>query len=228
MISFHEVSFGYDKTLVLQKATFEVAKREFVAVVGPNGGGKTTAMQLLLGFLKPQYGEIQCGVPRKKIGYMPQSPLLDKSFPITTLEVVLTGALTRLTWYGAMPQAVIDEAMHHLEELGIADFAKAPAGSLSGGQMQRALLARALMNSPDLLILDEPTANIDAHTEEKIFDFLGGLDVTLLVVTHNFDAVMHYAKRVLIFQNDVTEVAPKDVCEHFALGLYHKPEVKDE
>jgi len=229
-IIFNQLSFSYDSIEVLKKASFEINKGEYVGIVGPNGGGKTTAIKLMLGFLVPSSGSVKVlgGSPvsaRTKIGYVPQINAYDKDFPISVMEVVLTGSLEKLNWRGKFPKEEREKAKGLLTEVGLQGFEEHSFGSLSGGQAQKALIVRALMCDPDILLLDEPTANVDAKSEEAIFAYLKGLQgkKTILIVTHNFDAIIQNVERVLCFQHEVSSMLPKDVCEHFTIGMYHKP-----
>ncbi|MCB1085374.1 MAG: metal ABC transporter ATP-binding protein [Chlamydiia bacterium] len=228
-ISFQNVSFSYQTTCIIKNASFTVDAGEYVGVIGPNGGGKTTALKLMLGFLSPQKGEVKVfGKPpkeeRQKVGYVPQINAYDKDFPISVLEVVLMGTLGKLSAWGKYPKGVREKGRALLEMVEVVGLENQPFGSLSGGQAQKVLIARALMSDPDILLLDEPTANVDAHSEEAIFNMLNTLKgkKTILIVTHNFDAIMKNVERVLCFQHEVSSIAPKDVCEHFAMGMYHK------
>jgi len=229
-ITFNQLSFSYDSIDVLKKVSFKINKGEYVGIVGPNGGGKTTAIKLMLGFLVPNNGSVKVlgGSPvlaRTKIGYVPQINAYDKDFPISVMEVVLTGSLAKLNWRGKFPKGERERAKKLLTEVGLQGFENRPFGSLSGGQAQKVLIIRALMCDPDILLLDEPTANVDAKSEEAIFAYLKGLQgkKTILIVTHNFDAIIQNVERVLCFQHEVSSMLPKDVCAHFAIGMYHKP-----
>lgn len=192
-------------------------------MIGPNGGGKTTALQLMLGFLSPKKGKVTVQAPLTKIGYVPQTNACDKAFPISVLEVVCMGSLSELKWWGVFPKETKMRALKLLEDLGCKGLEKRPFGSLSGGQAQKVLIARSLMCDPEILLLDEPTANIDAQSEHSIFAYLKTFQgkKTILIVTHNFDAIMKNVERVLCFQQEVSSMNPQDVCKHFTLGMYH-------
>jgi len=230
-ISFENLSFSYDSIDVLKNVSFKVEKGEYMGIIGPNGGGKTTAIKLMLGFLNPKKGKVRIlgGKPasaRPKIGYVPQVNAYDKDFPISVLEVILTGSLTKLSWRGRFPKSEPEKAKRLLKEVGLEGYEARAFGSLSGGQAQKVLIARALMCDPEILLLDEPTANVDVQSEEAIFSYLKTLKgkKTILIVTHNFDAILKNVERVLCFQQEVSSMLPKDVCEHFALGMYHSVE----
>ncbi|MDJ0652181.1 MAG: metal ABC transporter ATP-binding protein [Simkaniaceae bacterium] len=223
VIKFEKLSFSYGTVDVLRDVTLEIKRGEYIGVIGPNGGGKTTALKLMLGFLSPKKGIVSMGVPPTKIGYVPQMNAYDKEFPISVLEVVSTGSLSKLKWWGGLPAEEKGRAKKLLKDLGCLGLEGRLFGHLSGGQAQKVLIARALMCDPEILLLDEPTANIDAESEQAIFAYLKTLQgkKTLLIVTHNFDAILKNVERVLCFQQKVSSMKPRDVCKHFTLGMYH-------
>ncbi len=223
VIKFKKLSFSYGTVDVLRDVTLEVKQGEYIGVIGPNGGGKTTALKLILGFLSPKKGTVSVDVQPTKIGYVPQINAYDKEFPISVLEVVLTGSLTKLKWWGGLPGQEKVRAKKLLKDVGCGGLEERPFGSLSGGQAQKVLIARALMCDPEVLLLDEPTANIDAESEQAIFAYLKTLQgkKTILIVTHNFDAIIKNVERVLCFQHEVSSMKPQDVCNHFTIGMYH-------
>lgn len=207
---------------VLQKICLQIPRGEFVGIIGPNGGGKTTLLKLIMGFLKPAQGKIQV---RGKIGYVPQAHRTDRDFPITVYELVLLGALSQMTFWGMVPNEVKKQALEWIDRLGLSAHKNKVFGSLSGGLAQRALVARALLSDPDVLLLDEPTANIDAPSTAVLMDLLESLrgKKTILIVTHDLKTIIEKVDRVLCVQEEISSFLPKEVCEHFALGLYHTP-----
>ncbi|MCB1116784.1 MAG: ATP-binding cassette domain-containing protein [Chlamydiia bacterium] len=223
LLSFQDLSFSYGSIEVLKNVNLEVHQGEYIGIIGPNGGGKTTALQLILGFLKPRKGMVHLECPSTKIGYVPQINAYDKAFPISVLEVVLMGSLGKLSWMGTLPKEEKERARLLLKEVGCAHLEKRAFGTLSGGQAQKVLIARALMCDPELLLLDEPTANIDAESEGAIFAYLKTLQgkKTIMIVTHNFDAIVKNVERVICFQQEVSSMKPQEVCKHFTIGMYH-------
>lgn len=222
--------FSYEKLLILDDISVRIKQGEFVAIFGPNGGGKTTFLKLLLGLLKPNRGTIRIfGKPteqiRERIGYVPQFKLFDKQFPISVLEVVLQGCLSKLNWWGQFPKAARLQAKEALAKVHLEHKADAAFGTLSGGQMQRALIARSLVSKPDLLLLDESTSSIDAETEHAIYQLLLELKgkITIIMVTHDLSHLVDKADQFLCIQKQMIRYQPKEVCEHFAVGLYHPP-----
>lgn len=230
VISCEHVSFRYQKDPILQDVSFTVNQGEFLGIIGPNGGGKTTLLKLIMGFLTPSEGQIQIfgAMPNdsgQRLAYVPQNLRFDKQFPISVIELVLSGRLSHLPWYGLYSPR--DHVLAHeaLEYVGLADFKNQPFGKLSGGQMQRTLIARALVSKPQILLLDEPTASVDAQAEADIYALLTSLkgQMTILMVTHDLKATIDLVGRVLCVQRSITAYTPQEVCEHFAMGLYHPP-----
>lgn len=228
-----KVCFSYQETLVLKDISFRVHPGEFIGMIGPNGGGKTTLLKLIMGFIKPLSGKISIfGEPpafaQQQISYVPQSLRFDKQFPISVLELVMGGRLAHLPWYGIFSKADKDAAIAALECVGMADFQNRSFGNLSGGQAQRTLIARALASDPHLLLLDEPTASVDAQAESDIYAILKGLQgkITIVMVTHNLRAAIELVERVVCVQQTAVALNPQEVCEHFAFGLYHAPLIK--
>lgn len=221
-IEIDDLFFSYEGVNVLQRVNLYIQKGEFIGIMGPNGGGKTTLLKLLMGFLRPTTGTVQV---EAKISYVPQAHRTDRDFPIAVSELILLGALSKTTFWGTYPAEVKEKANELMDQLGLTAHKNKVFGSLSGGLAQRALLARALLSDPDLILLDEATANIDAASTRVIFEILEGLKgkKTILLVTHDLKTIIERVDRVLCVQGEVTSILPKDVCEHFALGLYHTP-----
>ena len=211
VIDLQAVDFSYGAVPVLSAIDLHVLEGEFLGVVGPNAGGKSTLLKLILGLLEPQAGSIRVldHNPRsasRMLGYVPQYPGFPRDFPITVEQVVQLGRLgvnRPAGWRGALWPARLsradrDAARAALAEVEAVDVATREIGSLSGGQLQRVLLARALVGEPRILILDEPTANIDQRMESEIFDLLKLLNarMTILVVSHDVAFVSQYVNRV--------------------------------
>lgn len=226
----NNLSFSYQETPVLRNISFTIQEGRFVGMIGPNGGGKTTLLKLILGFLHSNQGKIEVfgkspADARNRMAYVPQSLRFDKEFPLSTLELVLQGRLSHLPWYGSFKRKDNEMALEALNLVGLSDLKNRPFGSLSGGQAQRALVARALASEPRLLILDEPTANVDSQAEAEIYGILKKLqgEITILMVTHNLQAAVELVDDVICVQNTAFSVDPQRLCEHYALGLYHAP-----
>ncbi|MBD3393598.1 MAG: ATP-binding cassette domain-containing protein [Chitinivibrionales bacterium] len=203
VVAFRNVCFSYTDTEVLHDVSFSVEPGSFVGVVGPNGGGKTTLLRLILGLEKPDKGGISVfgGDPqhaRHRIGYMTQHMLYDERFPATVLDIALMGRAGRHAWG---PYTVEDRraARDALSRVGMAAGESRPFASLSGGQQQRVLIAQALAVEPEVLLLDEPTANVDIEGEGAIHELLDSLANTLTVisVSHNVNTVLRSVSHVM-------------------------------
>lgn len=232
-IQVENLFFSYNESPIIDNASFVVNQGEFIGVIGPNGGGKTTLIRLLLGLLTPQKGKILIdGHPPKaglgSMAYVPQTLRFDRLFPISVLEMVLMGLLSKLPWYGRYSHEDKKKALEALRLMQLEHKANSPVGSLSTGQLQRALIARALVCDPQILLLDEPTASVDQSSEEMIYQILNSLkgSKTILMVTHDLDAIISQFERVICVQTQVSTLEREAVCEHFAIGLYHKPLVQ--
>ena len=222
LIDIRSLNFSYGSTPTLSGINLQIEDGEFLGIVGPNAGGKSTLLKLILGMLDPQSGNIRVlgstpRAARRQLGYVPQYPTFSRDFPITVEQVVQLGRLGRWQkagwWQALMPSRVSrddrDAVCSALEEVEAGDLARRQIGSLSGGQLQRVLLARALVSEPRILILDEPTANIDQRLEGEIFDLLKRLNerMTILVVSHDVAFISHYVKRVACVNSTL-------VCHH--------------
>ncbi len=214
VISIRGLTFSYGESPVLDTVNLEILDREFIGLVGPNAGGKSTLLKLVLGILEPQWGEIRVlgRTPRqavRRVGYVPQFPTFPRDFPICVEQVVLLGRLgtgPMLGWYRSSDHAAARRVLAEVEALDLVDRR---IGTLSGGQLQRVLLARALVSEPAILILDEPTANIDQRMEGDIFDLLARLNerLTILVVSHDIAFISGYVDRVACLNRTL-------VCHH--------------
>jgi zinc transport system ATP-binding protein len=203
VIELGHVGFAYEALPVLEDVTLEVSRGEFLGLVGPNAGGKSTLLKLILGLLRPQRGRIRVlgQTPRKarrRLGYVPQYPSFPRDFPIDVLSVVLMGRLGTTTRFAGWSKDDRAIARRTLIDVEAGDLITKPVGSLSGGQLQRVLLARALVSEPEALILDEPTANIDHRLEGEIFELLARLNdqLTIIVVSHDIGFISGYVSRV--------------------------------
>ncbi len=227
VIKIQKLNFCYKVKPILLDVNLNIEENDFIGIIGPNGGGKTTLLKLIMGMLKPHTGSIKIfnknpKEARDKIGYVPQQYNLDKFFPITNLELVLLGFLTK-SKFGFFTKKQKQKAKDLLEKVGLKEFIDKPFGKLSGGQAQRVLIARSLISDPKILILDEPTASIDPESEKAIFDILikSNKKRTILMVSHDLNTIIKEVNKVITVQKNVTVMTPQMVCKHFALGLYH-------
>jgi zinc transport system ATP-binding protein len=203
VISFDQVSYAYGHSNVLEDITLEIEEEEFFGVIGPNAAGKSTLLKLMLGMLKPDSGEISVlGKSPKQasqnIGYVPQFPSFPRNFPIKVMDVVLLGCIGKSKKMGGFSKRDRDIALESLRVVESAELVNTPIQDLSGGQVQRMLIARALASQPEILILDEPTANIDVQAEENIFSLLKKYNehMTIIVVSHDIAFISGYVNRV--------------------------------
>ncbi|UCG27707.1 MAG: ATP-binding cassette domain-containing protein [Bacteroidales bacterium] len=202
LLELKEVSAGYDEDIVLRNVNLSVEERDFIGIIGPNGGGKTTLLKIILGLLKPVKGEtryFEVGVDKMStIGYLPQSFELDRKFPISVQEVVLSGLMNQKKLYQRYTRKEKELAYSLLDEMGIRNIWKKPLGELSGGQLQRTLLCRAIISSPSLLILDEPSTYVDNKFEGELFEKLKYLNerMAIIVVSHDIGMISCYIKTI--------------------------------
>jgi zinc transport system ATP-binding protein len=200
--------FSYNGDAVLADVSFAIDQFEFTSVVGPNGGGKTTLLKLILGLLRPNRGTIRVlgkspEQARPKIGYVPQQFQFDYKFPVRVIDVVLMGRLTG--WRGLFSREDRRVALRALEQVELSDLGRRHIAELSGGQRQRVLIARALATEPLLLLLDEPTAHIDMAAQQEFYTFIERLkeQLTILMVTHDVAFVAPFVKSVLCVNRSV-------------------------
>jgi zinc transport system ATP-binding protein len=205
-----DVYFAYDVRPIIEGAHLHVEKYDFVAIVGPNGGGKTTLLKLMLGLLHPTRGKVRVfgGAPesaRPRMGYVAQYINIDPSFPVNVLDVVLMGRLGKTLRIGPYRKADKEAAREALREVEMSELRHRPFSALSGGQRQRVLIARALASEPDLLLLDEPTSNLDVHVERQIYELLAELNkrLTVVLVSHNLQFVSKFVKTVACVKQKV-------------------------
>jgi len=198
-----KLTVGYEGETVIENVDLDVKHGEFFGLIGPNGGGKSTLLKAVLGLLEPISGRIRIyGEPpevgRRFVGYVPQYSTFDRDFPITVRNVVLMGRRRNKgikPWYSGEDKKAVREA---LEDVGLLDFRDHPVGELSGGQKQRVLIARALAGLPRMLLLDEPTASVDARVEEGLYKLLRDLnrDVTIILVTHDIGIISQHVDTI--------------------------------
>jgi zinc transport system ATP-binding protein len=203
------VSFSYNGEPVLSRVYFKIFPLDLVSLIGPNGGGKTTLFRLLLGLLRPGHGTIRIfdqppERARTRVGYVPQYARFDPRFPISVRDVVAMGRLGNLRT-GPYRSSDKEAAQEALEEAGLAELGSRPFSDLSGGQRQRVLIARALASKPELLLLDEPTANVDRTAETKLYELLRKLNrrLTILMASHDVGFVTKFVKQCLCVNRNV-------------------------
>jgi len=225
------LSVYYGRTPALVSVRLDVADGEYLGIIGPNGGGKSTLLKAILGLVPIDSGTVQVygksnGHKRELIGYVPQFNSLDKRFPITLFEVVLTGHLRQgispFYRYSAKDKEMTFEL---LERVGIADLAKRRISDLSGGEFQRMLIARALAVQPRLLLLDEPTASVDAVSRDRIYTLLADLNqkMTIILVTHDLLAISSQVHRLACLNGTLVYHGEPELTESIVNNLYGCP-----
>jgi len=224
------IYFRYDDLTVLEDICLTIRDKDFLGIVGPNGSGKSTLLKLILGLLSPQQGTIKVfgSIPaeaRLKIGYVPQFATFDRNFPITVLNTVLQGRLGTTRMLFGYTRQDREAARQSLAEVEILDLEQRPLTALSGGQLQRVLIARALTCNPEALILDEPTAHIDPKVEEGIFELLKRLNerLTVIVVSHDVGFITRYITRVACLNRRLVCHPAKELTGKMIEELYGGP-----
>ncbi len=207
IIQIQNLDVNYEFVNALSNITFNVHQGEFLGIIGPNGGGKTTLIKTILGLIKPTKGQVELAKD-VILGYVPQVTTFDRSFPISVGEVILTGHLPRNSKLFYKPNAEVKTHVKNvMTRLGIEDLFDRQIGELSGGQTQKVLIARALMNHPTVLILDEPTAGVDSDSRKTIYEMLKKLNetMTILIISHHTEQLMPFLDRV-IYINKKTHI----------------------
>jgi zinc transport system ATP-binding protein len=227
IVELENVSFSYDGLPVLENVNLRVPERDFLSIVGPNAGGKTTLLKLMLGLLKPQKGTVRVfgDAPeraRSLIGYMPQQASMDLLFPVTVMDVVLMGRLGNGKHLGFYRKRDRDAAEDIIRKLEVYDVRNRHFSALSGGQRQRVLIARALVSHPRLLLLDEPTSNIDVTIETELFEVLYHLNrqITIVLVTHDLGFVSQHVKNVACVNRRVVVHATSEITGEIIQEVY--------
>ena len=206
MIHFHNLTLGYDRHPVIHHLHGEVAAGSLLAVIGPNGGGKSTLLKGILGQLAPLGGEIQLGVAREEIGYLPQQSRIDRQFPITVREVVAMGLWRHCGLFGRLAHSQRARVDAALERVGLENMAESRLEALSGGQLQRALFARLWLQESRLMLLDEPFSAIDSQTTEDLLGLLHEWQQkgrTVLAVLHDMTQVSRHFPESLLLAREV-------------------------
>ena len=230
------VSFSYGRQPVLDCVSFTIAPGEFVALAGPNGSGKTTLVRVLLDLAKPSAGEVRLfgSAPSKlrarwRVGYVPQRSMVPEQFPVTVHEIVASGRLAKRGWARRLGPGDQTEVDHALAAVGLSDLAEARLSQLSGGQQQRCFIARALVNRPDLLVLDEPVAGVDAESQERFRDSLVHMvrehGTAVLLVSHELGAVADDLDRIILLRAGkvIFDGSPTDLtASGVSLGIHRQ------
>ena len=221
---------GYNGKTILRDINFTINSGDFIGIIGPNGGGKTTLLKVLLDIIEPIRGEIIKGEKisvsgSKSIGYLPQYSDFDRRFPVTIEDIVLSGFITRGKLFQRYKAEEKSRAKSLMKEMGIYSIRKSPASEISGGQLQRALLCRALASDPDLLILDEPNTYVDNQFEHELYDRLvkyNNQGKAILLVTHDVGTVSYYIKTIACV-NETLHYHNSNIITEKQLASYNCP-----
>jgi zinc transport system ATP-binding protein len=224
------LTVNYGKIQALKKLNFVIEDGDYIGIIGPNGGGKSTMMKTILGLIKPNDGEISyCGTTIKKsgikMGYVPQITDVNRQFPITVEEVVLTGRMERkilpMFKYSKEDYESVDQV---LETVGLKDLRTRQINELSGGEFQKMIIARALTMKPDILFLDEPTAMVDVMSQRQIFSLIKKLsnDITIVLITHHVQMIAKHVKKLIYLdKNIIAEGDPNQVYQYAYIKPVH-------
>ena len=213
IITFSQATINYQQRAALEDISLDVYQGEFIGIIGPNGSGKTTLLKSILGLVRPSKGSVQifdCACHKlrchhkAKIGYIPQKGQIDPNFPVTVTETVMMGRYSSLGLFNrpSKPDKGLVETA--LTEVGMTGYEDAPLGHLSGGQQQRVLIARALVQQPEVLLMDEPTTGIDPPTQHSIIRLISNLhknlNLTILLVTHDINMISPFVDRIALLK----------------------------
>lgn len=225
IIQLKNVSTGYNHSIVLRNVTIDISKDDFIGVIGPNGGGKTTFIKLILGLLPPFSGSLKVNLAKNEtIGYVPQHNLFDNKFPIKAIDVVLSGLLTQKGLFGRYKSTDFKKAEAQLEQNGIQHLKNKNIGELSGGEMQKVFLSRALISSPKLLILDEPNTYVDSDFEGELYERLKELnkEMAILLISHDIGIISAHVKSIACINKDF-HYHPSNKISNEQLASYNCP-----
>ena len=227
IVKLEDVWLYFDNMPVLEGINLSIKDRDFLGIIGPNGGGKTCLLKLILGLLKPSRGEITvfghtAERSRKSVGYVPQYSLFDRDFPINVLDVVLMGRVGQMKRFRRYSEEDKKLASEALETVEMHDYRDSQIGQLSGGQQQRVFIARALVTEPKMLLLDEPMASVDSHMQTELYELFEKLrqQMAIVLVSHDISAVSIYVDKIAclnrkLFYHDSKELTAEDLEESY-------------
>jgi len=230
LIEIKNVTASYDIKPVLNCVSLDVWKHDFLGIIGPNGGGKTTLLKIVLGLMKPSSGEISFfengkNVQSLKIGYLPQINPIDKRFPISVYEVISSGLAGEKSVFKDFTSSQKERISEMVTKMGLKEYSKRAIGELSGGQLQRALLARAIVSKPQLLILDEPNTYVDKKFESQFYELLGEVNysTSIILVSHDIGTLLPMVKNVACVNETLHYHPGTDVSDGWISNAYSCP-----
>ncbi len=228
LVSIKNATVSLDGVEVLQNVNFEITGNDFIGVIGPNGGGKTTLVKLILGLIKPVRGKVIYNIPHNtgesRIGYLPQVHAFDKKFPISVHDVILSGLPPKRGLVSRHTKEEKAKADSWMEKLGISRLKHKPIGNLSGGEMQRVFLCRSLIAEPELLILDEPDTYVDNLFEKELYEELKELNknMAIVLVSHDVGTITSYIKSIACVNRNL-HYHPSNIISDKQLASYNCP-----
>jgi zinc transport system ATP-binding protein len=229
ILSIKDLCVFKDGHTVLDGVNLDLEEGDFLGLIGPNGGGKSTLLKVILGLIRPSRGEVKVfgtspDAARGRVGYMPQKTLFDPNFPVTAFEVVLMGRFSKTGLFRRYSQTDREAALRALEAVGMRELANREIGALSGGEQQRVFVARSLVSEPRLLLLDEPTAGVDAAQQADFYELLSYLNrkkgIAIILVSHDITAVSKYVNKIAclnqrLFYHGSKELNPEDIVKAY-------------
>jgi zinc transport system ATP-binding protein len=230
IVDLKDVWLRLDDKIILENVNLTVEEQDFLGIIGPNGGGKTTLLKIILGLLKPSSGEVKVfgGSPNKNrqlIGYVPQISRFDVEFPITVKDIVATGRLGHHKLLKGYTSTDKEMVLNALENVNMIEFQNHTIGKLSGGERQRVFIARALVSEPKLLLLDEPTASVDKQVDIKFWQFLSVLKkkIPIILVTHDISALSIYVDKIACLNRRLYYQGTKEITAEIWAETYQCP-----
>jgi zinc transport system ATP-binding protein len=224
LVSVKDLSAGYNGVPAIESVDLKIFHHDFIGVIGPNGGGKTTLSKVLLGILKPLKGTVEFPSGKLNIGFLPQVSGLDRTFPISVREVILSGVYTKQSWWRSLGTKQKQKCDTLINQVGLSGLADRPIGHLSGGQLQRVLLARAIINDPQLLILDEPNSFVDKNFEGELYELLKELNknMAIFLISHDIGTISPMVKTIACV-NQSLHYHPSNILTAEMLKVYKCP-----
>jgi zinc transport system ATP-binding protein len=230
LLDIRDLSVAYENDVVLENVNLTISKNDFIGVIGPNGGGKTTLLKTILGLITPLKGEIVfdsdlvSNFGNNLIGYLPQVTNIDKKFPITVLNVVLSGLMSKKKMFQKFTPDDITYVKELLFAMGLYQIRRKAIGQLSGGQIQRVMLCRAIVNNPKLLILDEPDTFVDSKFENELYEKLSDMnnDMAIMLVSHDVGTITSHVKSIACV-NRTVHYHPTNIITQRQLEAYDCP-----
>lgn len=230
LINIDNIVAGYDNKIVLHDVSLDIWENDFLGIIGPNGGGKTTLLKIILGLLKPKSGSVRYfdgekEVSSLKIGYLPQMNKIDKKFPISVREVVLSGLMAEKPRFRDFTSEQKQRAEEVIAQMGLQELAKRAIGDLSGGQLQRVLLGRSMVSRPKVLILDEPNSYVDKRFESHFYNLLEEIskESSIILVSHDIGTVLSMVKNIACVNETLHYHSGADISAEWLENKYACP-----